>query len=234
MAISEPRRKIILDWLRKTVKPPSPSLNTSKKVKSIIAQLGEGARILDLGCGKRKLADYVIRADVNPKVKPDVVCDAHKLPFKTNYFDAIICTALLEHVSDPQKVVLEIYRTLKPNGVVYVEIPFLQGYHSDPYDFQRFTIMGLEKLFEAFKKTEVGVCVGPSSALAWMLGKYPSLLVNNKLFAQALEFLFRWLSFPIKYLDLIAARKKRAHTLAAGLYFYGAKKGYNGDITNEK
>ncbi len=48
--------------------------------------------------------------------------DAHKLPFKDKFFDLAICTELLEHVENPQKVLSEIKRILAPNGIAVVEM----------------------------------------------------------------------------------------------------------------
>lgn len=44
------------------------------------------------------------------------LADAHKLPFEKNSFDLVICTETLEHVVDPQKVLKEIKRVLRPSG----------------------------------------------------------------------------------------------------------------------
>ena len=30
-------------------------------------------------------------------------------------------------------------RVLKPNGFIYIEVPFLQGFHADPNDFHSYT-----------------------------------------------------------------------------------------------
>lgn len=48
--------------------------------------------------------------------------DAHKLPFKDKFFDLVICTELLEHVENPQKVLSEIKRILVPNGIAIIEM----------------------------------------------------------------------------------------------------------------
>lgn len=50
------------------------------------------------------------------------VGDAHKLPFKSASFDLVICTEVLEHVVNPENVVSEIGRVLKPGGEAVIEM----------------------------------------------------------------------------------------------------------------
>ena len=64
---------------------------------------------------------------------------------------------------------------------MYAEIPFLQGYHADPHDYQRYTRSGIVELFGDFDLLETGVCVGPASALGWMLTDLAGLLVPTQL-----------------------------------------------------
>lgn len=45
--------------------------------------------------------------------------DAMKLEFCNNSFDIVICTQIYEHVPDPKRLLAEIYRVLKPNGVCF-------------------------------------------------------------------------------------------------------------------
>lgn len=206
------------------LKPPSPSLNTSQKIEKIVRGLGSNKKILDLGSGNRRLASWVITLDISEAPNVDIIGDAENIPIEDNYFDAVICQAVLEHVKNSKKVVQEIKRVLKPDGLVYAEIPFLQGYHADPNDYQRYTLQGIEELFSEFEKIESGVCVGPSSALLWILRKYPGTFFNNKMISKFLDFVFAWILFPLKYLDYFLAEKKRASHLAAGLYFLGKKK----------
>lgn len=48
--------------------------------------------------------------------------DAHRLPFRENSFDLVICTEVLEHVTNPRQVLREIKRVLKPAGVAIIEM----------------------------------------------------------------------------------------------------------------
>lgn len=51
------------------------------------------------------------------------VADAHRLPFKNNFFDVLFCLEVLEHVDFPRKVIQEISRVLKNNGYAIILIP---------------------------------------------------------------------------------------------------------------
>ena len=75
-----------------------------------------------------------------------IYSDAHHLPFPDNSFDACFCNTVLEHVRDPETIVKEIHRILKPKGQVIISIPFLQEIHADPDDFQRYTSFGFRNL----------------------------------------------------------------------------------------
>lgn len=49
--------------------------------------------------------------------------DAARLPFPDNSFDRIICSEVLEHVPDPDAVLEEISRILKPGGLFIASVP---------------------------------------------------------------------------------------------------------------
>lgn len=51
-----------------------------------------------------------------------VVGDAHNLPFKTNTFDLVVCSETIEHVVEPERVLHEIARVLKPTGRALIEM----------------------------------------------------------------------------------------------------------------
>lgn len=57
---------------------------------------------------------FIKRADINDT-----------FPFRAKMFDAITCIAVLEHIFDPHFVIAEIKRTLKPGGVLILEVPNL-------------------------------------------------------------------------------------------------------------
>jgi SAM-dependent methyltransferase len=64
-----------------------------------------------------------ITADIeSPLAK--VKMDIHKIPFKENHFDAILCNHVLEHVKDDIEVMKEFCRVLKPGGWAILQVPF--------------------------------------------------------------------------------------------------------------
>jgi len=61
--------------------------------------------------------------DIKDIVCPSVVCDADKLPFDDNTFDAVVTSHILEHLSNPIKAIFEWLRVIKPNGYIYFIVP---------------------------------------------------------------------------------------------------------------
>ena len=86
--------------------------------------------------------------------------DAARLPFPDNSFDRIICSEVLEHVPDPDQVLAEIARILKPGGLFAASVPrywpeaicwrLSEGYQNTPGGHVRiFRSSGLKKSVEA-------------------------------------------------------------------------------------
>ena len=86
--------------------------------------------------------------------KPDIFGDVLNLPLKNNSVDTIFSSQVLEHVSDPQKMINEIYRVLKKKGVCILTTHMANPLHGEPHDYFRFTKYGLKELFKKFKKIE--------------------------------------------------------------------------------
>lgn len=53
--------------------------------------------------------------------------DITEIPVEDEFFDAIICFHILEHVPEDMKAMKELYRVLSPKGVALVQTPFKEG-----------------------------------------------------------------------------------------------------------
>ena len=67
---------------------------------------------------KRVLKTRILFPDLNVQS-----ADVRQLPFEDNNFDVIICSEVLEHVSDYEKAILEFKRCIRPNGYLVLSFP---------------------------------------------------------------------------------------------------------------
>lgn len=138
---------------------------------------------------KKKEATFCV-TDIYLSENVDYVCDAHYLPFESNYFDAVIVTTVLEHVLSPSKVVNEIYRVLNAHGYVYATVPFLQCVHEGAYDFSRFSLVGQRWLFRYFDEIKSDYLIGVCCSMLYNFSTFLSLLFRQKIIGIIIRLLF--------------------------------------------
>jgi SAM-dependent methyltransferase len=85
----------------------------------------------------------------------NVVADGMALPFGQDVFDCVLAVEVLEHVSDPPRVVRDAYRVLRPGGVLLLSVPFTYHQHADPFDYWRPTKSALELMLSSFSECSV-------------------------------------------------------------------------------
>lgn len=105
--------------------------------------------VLDCGSGRKDARfEHVVQMEIRPYPYVDVLAVNQRLPFADGAFDAVFSLDVLEHVTDPFASAEEIARVLRPGGVLYVDVPFLQVEHGHPHHYFNATRMGLRQLFE--------------------------------------------------------------------------------------
>jgi SAM-dependent methyltransferase len=95
---------------------------------------------IELGCGTNKQKGY-IGIDKLDRPEVDIVTDLENgLPFLPNSsVDSIYSSSFLEHVSNFELLMSEIFRVLKPNGTIEIFVPhFSNPYYYSDYTHKRF------------------------------------------------------------------------------------------------
>jgi SAM-dependent methyltransferase len=226
--IDSPFRKGIPDILKKLVSPPEvTTANNVRELISLLKSQEEKPRVLFVGggsIGQGMLPFYddkdikVLGFDIFFSPFIQFIADAHLIPLADESVDCVIVQAVLEHVLEPNKVVSEIYRVLKSNGLVYAETPFLQQVHEGAYDFTRFTESGHRYIFKHFELIKSGNTAGAGTQLLWTIDYFSRSLFRSKVVGKILKLIFFW----VRYLDLIIPENYSIDT-ASGVFFMGKK-----------
>ncbi len=74
-----------------------------------------------------------------------------EIPFKSNSFDIVYSTSVLEHVKDPEKVIAEAIRVLKPGGLFQFVIPNYGSWWEGHYGILMLPVM-TKKMFKLYVK----------------------------------------------------------------------------------
>ena len=74
----------------------------------------------------------------------------------------VICLSVLEHLCEPQTLLDEAFRIMKPGAAIILQVPWQWWIHEAPYDFFRYTPYGLKYMFEkaGFVNIEVEATTG--------------------------------------------------------------------------
>lgn len=94
--------------------------------------------VLDIGCGFGEFAEVFFEEPIDVGLDIDyreithamktgkyisyTLADARKMPYKDNSFETVLSISTFEHIKNPEKVVKEAYRVLRPGGTMIATI----------------------------------------------------------------------------------------------------------------
>lgn len=132
----------------------------SRDLRRILKNITQAGEVLDVGSSigpYQKLLTHNswIKMDIDEVEGLDVNADAHRLPFPDSIFDSVLLIEVIGHCRDPKSVVDDIFRVLKPGGMLILSTRFIYFYHPYPKDYYRFTQDSLSALCRSFSDIKI-------------------------------------------------------------------------------
>ena len=206
--------------------------NKSRRVRDELRRLldeYDGMAILNLGSGETRLHPSIINLDVEAGPFVDIVASADNVPLDNLSVDLVISQEMLEHVPNTSNVMNEIYRILRPNGTLYLQVPWVIGYHGCPGDYWRFSVDGIKALVEdsGLSVQVLHQTVGPFTGFYRIAVEAFAILgsILSPTVYKPFKLIASIFFAPIKLLDLLASRSKYSHRLAGGFFVVAKKSG---------
>ena len=120
---------------------------------------------VDVGCGTVTFFDFVsvkcaFVLDIvfeyccfmKAKNKIALNSNAENLPFPTDFADVVVCSDILEHVLSFDTALSEVFRILKPGGILVVDVPWNQMLSGTLADFSHLRTFNQDNLKPRFNK----------------------------------------------------------------------------------
>jgi SAM-dependent methyltransferase len=166
--------------------------------------VGSGRRVLDLGCRDGALTAAYLEGNelVGVDADREALAEAARLGIETRWadleqplelgdesFDVVVAGELLEHLRDPQRLVADVRRVLRPGGTFVASVPnayrlkgrllFLFGRppENDPTHLQMFSGADVRALLAGFEDPHLHFVAGRLVPL------HPRLFANDIVFA---------------------------------------------------
>jgi len=214
-----------MPWVKRGIRRLIPRViwQPHPPIAQTLAEIGAAHPLLDLGAGGRQISQHIWGVDLQPAATTAVVANIESLPFASATVAGVFCTGALEHTAEPDRVLDEILRVLRPGGVAHLEVPFMQPYHADPADFWRWTLPGLRKLASRHGLEEIrsGTHLGPTAAMNELVIAYWRSWFCNRYLRAVVDIVLSCLIWPLRYLDALLPRD--SELMPSGVFFVGRK-----------
>lgn len=116
-------------------------------------------KLYDLGAGECPYKTFFLQyaseyisvdwCDSHHDIDVDYVTDLNsRLPIESSVADTVTSLSVMEHLYEPQTMLNEAYRILKPGGYLILQVPWQWRIHEAPHDYFRYTPYGLEHMLK--------------------------------------------------------------------------------------
>lgn len=135
--------------------------------------------LYDLGCGDAPYRDFFLQFCTSyigvdwagkHSQKIDIAADLNQaLPIESSVADTVVSFSVMEHLSEPQNMLNEAFRILKPGGTILLQVPWQWMVHEAPHDYFRYTPYGLRYLFQKAGFCDIAIEAQSGFFSMWIL-----------------------------------------------------------------
>jgi SAM-dependent methyltransferase len=155
-------------------------INTFKILLKLIGYTPKiNSRFLDLGCADQFLEPSCLleKWEYVGLDYREVNFEFDLFPIENNSIDFAVSLAVIEHLKEPEIFLNEIFRCLKPGGIIYLSTPNFQydykNFYNDPTHVRPYTPISLEQLLILTGFISVSTFPGVRAKnIFWYKGKY--------------------------------------------------------------
>lgn len=188
-----------------------------------------GSKVLDVGCGSGDFLNAFVRAGLQgygvdfsdaaisncqDSVIRIVDLENERIPFEDNSFDLIFSKSVLEHFHNPEIPIKEMYRVLKPDGLIINLVPsweycwdiYYEDYtHRTPFMLSAFRDL---HILEGFNQVETSFFTQLPATWNDPIKLWTTLAFITRNFVPSYyRYRFKWVRFSKEIMLLCVARK---------------------------
>lgn len=131
-------------------------------IKKYCCNIKPNAIIVDFGCGQKPYQEFVtkpnkyIGIDIDKSNHiADIFCSVYNVPLESQYADYAFSFQVIEHLEEPNLMLNEMFRILKPGATLFITFPMSWELHEVPFDYFRFTEFGMRRMLEKIGFQEI-------------------------------------------------------------------------------